>query len=58
MIQENTPSPRPSFEPERFQPVTRGNVAKQPEWDLLDADIREGVEVVSLVLPFRTNRYV
>ena len=71
MIQESTqpnrpqpaasePADRPgeTFEPVRFRPVTRGNIAKQPEWDLLDAELREGIEVVSLVLPFRTNRYV
>ncbi len=42
----------------RFQPVTLANLAKTPEWDLVDPALREAVTVVSAVLPFRTNRYV
>ena len=33
-------------EPQRFKAVTRTNVSSQPEWELLDPEIREGVEVV------------
>ncbi len=44
--------------PTRYQAVTIHNVAKQPEWQRLDPEIREAVEVVAHVLPFRTNVYV
>ena len=43
---------------ERFKAVTRSNITASPEWENLDSDIREGIEVVSAVLPFRANRYV
>ncbi|GAB4384097.1 MAG: KamA family radical SAM protein [Phycisphaerales bacterium] len=43
---------------DRYRAVTRSNVAKLPQWADLDPELREAVEVVSLVLPFRTNRYV
>lgn len=43
---------------EKFRAITRGNIAKTPEWERLDANLREAVEVVSTVLPFRTNAYV
>ena len=45
-------------EPQRFKAVTRTNVSATPEWESLDPDLREGLEVVSAVLPFRTNKYV
>ena len=44
--------------PQKFKAVTRTNVSACPEWDSLDDDLREGIEVVSAVLPFRTNKYV
>ncbi len=44
--------------PTRYQAVTLQNVAAQPEWQRLDPEIREAVEVVARVLPFRTNIYV
>ena len=44
--------------PERFKAVTRSNVAQTPEWEGLDPDLRDGIEVISAVLPFRTNKYV
>lgn len=44
--------------PTRYQAVTIHNVARQPEWQRLDPEIREGVEVAAHVLPFRTNTYV
>ncbi len=44
--------------PSRYQAITAHNVAKQPEWQRLDPELREAVEVTSRVLPFRTNVYV
>jgi L-lysine 2,3-aminomutase len=43
---------------EAYRAVTRANVEALPQWARLDPDLREAVKVVSLVLPFRTNRYV
>jgi len=43
---------------ERFQAVTRNNVARTEYWDRLSPALQEAVEVVSAVLPFRTNHYV
>ena len=42
----------------RFHAVTRANIHRMPQWPRLDADLREAVDVVSEVLPFRTNSYV
>ena len=44
--------------PTRYQVIGLHNVADSPSWDRLDADVREAVEVVGRVLPFRTNQYV
>ncbi len=44
--------------PTRYQAITIHNIRKQPEWQRLDPELREAVEVVSRVLPFRTNVYV
>jgi len=44
--------------PSRYQAITIHNVAKQPEWERLDPELREAVEVTARVLPFRTNVYV
>ena len=52
MIQ-STQDPAP-----KFQAVIRSNVEKTPQWESLDPELREGIEVLSLVLPFRTNKYV
>lgn len=41
-----------------YHAVGRHNVAGTPEWSRLDDDLREAVEVVSQVLPFRANRYL
>lgn len=46
------------FGTDRYQAVTRTNVSRMPEWERLDGELREAVEVVSTVLPFRTNAYV
>lgn len=43
---------------ERFRAITKGNLANTPEWNRLDPDLREAIDVVSTVLPFRTNAYV
>jgi KamA family protein len=42
----------------RFRAVTRANVSKIPQWGLMAPEVREAINVVSAVLPFRTNRYV
>ena len=43
---------------ESYRPVDLRNVSKAPQWSLLSADVRDDVEVVGEVLPFRTNQYV
>ena len=40
------------------QAVHRQTIRQAPQWNLLGADLREAVEVVSRVLPFRVNAYV
>lgn len=42
----------------RYQAVDLRNVAEIPQWEAVPSDLRAAVEVVSEVLPFRTNRYV
>ena len=42
----------------KFKPYTRQTIRQAPQWNLLGADLREAVEVVSRVLPFRVNAYV
>ena len=39
----------------KFKPYTRQTIRQAPQWNLLGADLRETVEVVSRVLPFRVN---
>jgi KamA family protein len=41
-----------------YQAVTRENIKKLPVWSRLSPDLREAVEVVSAVFPFRVNNYV
>ena len=43
---------------QKYKAVTRENIKKLPVWDRLPADLKEATEVVSTVLPFRTNTYV
>lgn len=43
---------------QRYRPLTLHGLRKSPYWQLLSADLREGLEVVSRVLPFRVNEYV
>ncbi|MFW5697507.1 MAG: KamA family radical SAM protein, partial [Fimbriimonadaceae bacterium] len=43
---------------ERFRSVTRANIQKTDEWNLLSDELKEAIMVVSTVLPFRSNHYV
>jgi KamA family protein len=43
---------------ETFRSVTAANIAGLPVWQRIPAELREAVQVVSRVLPFRTNEYV
>ncbi len=43
---------------QRYRAITRFNVGELPQWRELDTDLREAVEIVSMVLPFRANHYV
>ena len=43
---------------QRYKPVTDRSIVRHPVWDQLDEESRESIQVVSKVLPFRTNRYV
>ncbi|MCC5821966.1 MAG: hypothetical protein LAT64_01610 [Phycisphaerales bacterium] len=43
---------------QRYRAITRATIAKRPEWQRLPRDLREAIETVSLVLPFRTNAYL
>jgi KamA family protein len=42
----------------RYRAIGARQVVSLPQWQKLTPEVREGVEVVSSVLPFRTNRYV
>lgn len=42
----------------QYRPITRASVKQLPQWGILDAEIQEAIEVVSAVLPFKTNQYV
>jgi len=42
----------------RYRAVTSSNVRKMPQWSQLPKGLQEAVQVVSAVLPFRTNEYV
>ena len=48
----------PIHEPTGFQAIGLNNIAKAPQWAGVPREVREGVEVVGNVLPFRTNSYV
>ena len=41
-----------------FQAIGLHNVAHASHWGRLDPEVREAVEIVGRVLPFRTNQYV
>jgi len=44
--------------PPRYQALGLRAFRRQPEWQRLNADLREAITVVSQVLPFRANRYI
>jgi KamA family protein len=44
--------------PVKFKPYTRQTINQARQWEWLPEDLREAVQVVSHVLPFRTNSYV
>ncbi len=41
-----------------YRPLTRGNLDELPQVHALPPDVRHGIDVVSTVFPFRSNRYV
>jgi KamA family protein len=44
--------------PVKFKPYTRQSIHQAPQWALMPEELREAVQVISHVLPFRTNQYV
>jgi KamA family protein len=42
----------------RFRAINRVSVRDTPQWRKLTPGLQEAIQIVSLVLPFRTNRYV
>jgi hypothetical protein len=44
--------------PAKFKPYTRQSIATRPPVAMDEPDLQEAVQVVSHVLPFRTNEYV
>lgn len=44
--------------PARFKPYTRQSISQARQWQWMTPDLQEAVQVVSHVLPFRTNEYV
>jgi L-lysine 2,3-aminomutase len=42
----------------KFKPYIRQTIAQAPQWAAMPPELREAVQVVSHVLPFRTNAYV
>jgi KamA family protein len=44
--------------PVKFKPYTRQTIHQAPQWQRLPAELQEAVQVISHVLPFRTNEYV
>lgn len=48
----------PSTPQVKFKPYTRQTIALARQWQWLPPELQEAVQVVSHVLPFRTNEYV
>ncbi|MEU3570292.1 lysine 2,3-aminomutase [Kitasatospora sp. NPDC036755] len=48
----------PESSPAKYKPYNRSSIKRAPQWDRIPQDLREAVEVVAHVLPFRTNQYV
>ena len=46
------------FGTHRYKAITRTNIHKYPEWHKVGSELREAIQIVSCVLPFRTNTYV
>ena len=46
------------FGTHRYEAITRTNIHKYPEWHKIGSGLREAIQIVSCVLPFRTNTYV
>ena len=44
--------------PSKFKPYTRQSIVTARQWEWLTPELQEAVQVVSHVLPFRTNAYV
>ncbi|NVH71586.1 lysine 2,3-aminomutase [Paraburkholderia sp. JPY432] len=44
--------------PVKFKPYTRQTISQAPQWQHLPESLREAVQVVSRVMPFRTDQYV
>ena len=44
--------------PTKFKPFTRQSIVSARQWEWLTPELQEAVQVVSHVLPFRTNAYV
>jgi KamA family protein len=42
----------------RYQPLTRHTVESLPQFKGLPPEVRQSIQIVSAVFPFRTNRYV
>ncbi|WP_028101952.1 KamA family radical SAM protein [Pseudoduganella violaceinigra] len=43
---------------QKFKPYTRQTIRQAPQWERLTPEQQEAVQVISHVLPFRTNQYV
>ncbi|MDH6579947.1 lysine 2,3-aminomutase [Kitasatospora sp. MAP5-34] len=44
--------------PVKYKPYNRSSIQRVPQWERIPQDLREAVDVVGHVLPFRTNQYV
>lgn len=44
--------------PVKFKPYTRQTIHQAPQWERIPEPLREAVQVISRVLPFRVNQYV
>ncbi|HEY0063398.1 MAG TPA: lysine 2,3-aminomutase [Telluria sp.] len=49
---------QPDSYPDKFKPFTRQSIVQARQWHSMAPDLQEAVQVVSHVLPFRTNEYV
>ena len=48
----------PQIQKTAYRAITSANIQSMPEWHWLAPEMQEAVQVVSRVLPFRTNPYV